>query len=160
MSCYCGENKEFQDCCEPIIKKEFKAKTAEQLMRARYSAYCTHDMDFVEYTHHPQGADEFNKEEALEWAKGSLWKNLEIVDTNLGQESDSQGEVEFKAYYEVNSTPLCHHERSRFEKVDGEWFFLDGDISNTPLKRSGPKVGRNDPCVCGSGKKFKKCCGK
>jgi preprotein translocase subunit SecA len=26
--------------------------------------------------------------------------------------------------------------------------------------RSGPKVGRNDPCPCGSGKKFKQCCGK
>jgi preprotein translocase subunit SecA len=29
-----------------------------------------------------------------------------------------------------------------------------------PVRREGPKVGRNDPCPCGSGKKFKKCCGK
>jgi len=29
-----------------------------------------------------------------------------------------------------------------------------------PYLRSGPKVGRNDPCPCGSGKKFKKCCGR
>jgi preprotein translocase subunit SecA len=28
----------------------------------------------------------------------------------------------------------------------------------TPLERSAPKIGRNDPCPCGSGKKYKKCC--
>jgi uncharacterized protein YecA (UPF0149 family) len=28
-----------------------------------------------------------------------------------------------------------------------------------PVRRAEPKVGRNDPCPCGSGKKFKKCCG-
>jgi uncharacterized protein YecA (UPF0149 family) len=27
------------------------------------------------------------------------------------------------------------------------------------FRRDNPKVGRNDPCPCGSGKKFKKCCG-
>ena len=31
---------------------------------------------------------------------------------------------------------------------------------NTPLKNDTPKVGRNDPCPCGSGKKYKNCCGK
>jgi len=29
----------------------------------------------------------------------------------------------------------------------------------TPIRRDKPKIGRNDPCTCGSGKKFKKCCG-
>jgi preprotein translocase subunit SecA len=29
-----------------------------------------------------------------------------------------------------------------------------------PYKREQPKVGRNDPCPCGSGKKYKKCCGR
>ncbi|MCM8778334.1 MAG: SEC-C metal-binding domain-containing protein, partial [Candidatus Omnitrophica bacterium] len=32
--------------------------------------------------------------------------------------------------------------------------------STVPYRRSGPKIGRNDPCPCGSGKKYKKCCGK
>jgi len=30
----------------------------------------------------------------------------------------------------------------------------------SPFKRDTPKVGRNDPCICGNGRKFKKCCGK
>ncbi len=160
MSCYCGKKLSFDECCNLIIKGTKQAETAEELMRARYSAYCTNEMDFVESTHHPDGDDEFNKEEALEWSKNSDWKNLEILDTHLGQKSDTEGEVEFKAYYEINQTPFCHHERSRFSKVDGKWYFLDGKIHNTPLKRQGPKVGRNDPCPCESGKKFKKCCGK
>jgi preprotein translocase subunit SecA len=33
-------------------------------------------------------------------------------------------------------------------------------LSKPPPKRSGPKVGRNDPCPCGSGKKYKQCCGR
>jgi preprotein translocase subunit SecA len=40
--------------------------------------------------------------------------------------------------------------------------FSGGDeaVSKKPIKREEGKVGRNDPCPCGSGKKFKKCCGK
>ena len=34
-----------------------------------------------------------------------------------------------------------------------------GSAAKQPVKRGSPKVGRNDPCPCGSGKKFKKCCG-
>ena len=30
----------------------------------------------------------------------------------------------------------------------------------TPITRDAPKVGRNDPCICGNGRKFKKCCGR
>ena len=53
-----------------------------------------------------------------------------------------------------------HHERSLFVKDKGRWLFKEG---HTPgpgtMRRTAPKVGRNDPCACGSGKKFKKCCG-
>ena len=34
------------------------------------------------------------------------------------------------------------------------------DVKRTPIVNDGPKVGRNDPCPCGSGKKYKNCCGK
>ena len=42
-------------------------------------------------------------------------------------------------------------ERSRFLKENGQWYYIDG---------TRPQFGRNDPCPCGSGKKFKKCCGQ
>jgi preprotein translocase subunit SecA len=34
------------------------------------------------------------------------------------------------------------------------------DAKTKPVKRDAQKVGRNDPCPCGSGKKYKKCCGR
>jgi SEC-C motif-containing protein len=51
-----------------------------------------------------------------------------------------------------------HHERSEFKKRDGQWYFMDGKLVQEPV-RAADKVGRNDPCPCGSGKKYKKCCG-
>lgn len=40
------------------------------------------------------------------------------------------------------------------------WNWLDGQEKQQPYVRSAPKVNRNDPCPCGSGKKYKKCCGR
>ena len=40
-------------------------------------------------------------------------------------------------------------------------FLADDPLGNMPdFLRMMPKIGRNDPCPCGSGKKFKQCCGK
>jgi hypothetical protein len=52
-----------------------------------------------------------------------------------------------------------HQERGQFEKQDGQWFFTEGImVKQMPFAVS--KLGRNDPCHCGSGLKYKKCCGK
>ena len=37
---------------------------------------------------------------------------------------------------------------------------MEEDLPGISFHREAPKVGRNDPCPCGSGKKYKKCCGK
>jgi len=34
----------------------------------------------------------------------------------------------------------------------------EGDVKPEPIKNRGPRVGRNDPCPCGSGRKYKQCC--
>ena len=48
-----------------------------------------------------------------------------------------------------------------FARHNGRWYFVDGEtIGQKPVVREGPRIGRNDPCPCGSGKKYKKCCGK
>lgn len=86
---------------------------------------------------------------------------LEIVETEGGADSDQEGVVEFIATYKDRSLVRRHHERSQFLRHDGQWYFVDGEMvaPETEVHQS-PKVGRNDPCPCGSGKKFKKCCGK
>jgi SEC-C motif-containing protein len=68
--------------------------------------------------------------------------------------------VEFEASYERDGLRDIHHERAQFKKVDGQWLYDEGDIVPKTIVRATPKVGRNDPCPCGSGKKYKHCCGK
>ena len=63
--------------------------------------------------------------------------------------------------YAAKGEAVEHHEHAYFKKLDGEWKFIDGEIeSGVPYVREEPKIGRNDPCPCGSGKKYKKCCGR
>jgi SEC-C motif-containing protein len=46
-------------------------------------------------------------------------------------------------------------------KEDGRWLFKEAEVpEHETVRREAPKVGRNDPCPCGSGKKYKKCCEK
>ncbi len=55
----------------------------------------------------------------------------------------------------------AHHEIAHFIKDDSKWYFHDAKYPEIKqVVRDTPKVGRNQPCACGSGKKFKKCCGK
>ena len=86
---------------------------------------------------------------------------LEIVGTERGGAEDDEGYVSFVARYSANGQACEHREKSYFKKIDGAWRFIDGEIEkNKPFHREEPKIGRNDPCPCGSGKKYKKCCGK
>jgi SEC-C motif-containing protein len=160
IPCPCGLKKSYLECCGPFHKNEKKPATAEACMRSRYSAYAKSEMEYLKGTHHESKRHEFNLEESSKWAKESEWLGLEIKKTELGQSTDSIGWVEFVASYRQEGQLVTHHERSEFKKVDGQWYFYDGQVLLDPYKRSGPKIGRNDPCSCGSQKKYKKCCGQ
>lgn len=122
--------------------------TAEALMRSRYSAFVLKLSDYLSATWHPS-----TRPDSLDIGNDdTVWQRLVIVSTEKGSEADRDGVVEFAAFYSGGQL----HERSRFVKEDGRWFYVEGDI--LPLIAS-EKVGRNDPCPCGSGKKYKKCCG-
>jgi SEC-C motif-containing protein len=158
-NCPCGFEKEYKDCCELIHNDQSKATSPELLMRARYSAFVVNKVEFVDQTNIP-GTKDFNLTDAKKWAKDSDWHHLEVVGTK--DLSDTEGLVEFKAFYkDVEKTNQTHHEQGHFKKVDDLWFYTDGKIvTQGTITREGPKIGRNDPCPCESGKKFKKCCGK
>ncbi|MDX8336470.1 MULTISPECIES: YchJ family protein [Cetobacterium] len=139
------------------MKNNFK--TAEELMRARYNAFENGNIEFIVETHHPETKEDMDVEETRKWALNSEWLGLEIVSTEAGQEEDSEGIVEFKASYKENGELVVHHEKSKFVKKDGQWFYHGWlPLQGTIVKDE--KIGRNDPCTCGSGKKYKKCCGK
>jgi SEC-C motif-containing protein len=82
-----------------------------------------------------------------------------IVSTDKGGSEDSEGTVEFIATYVLDGLRDSHHEISHFVKTDGVWLYESGEMIPETVVREGPKVGRNDPCPCGSGKKYKKCHG-
>ncbi len=152
----------YTECCEPFLTGVKKAPTAEALMRSRYAAYVVKNIDYIDGTQIVLENEKFDKDEARKWADSSEWMGLEIKKTQKGGAADSTGVVEFVAHYKdkASGTELHHHETSLFQKQDGDWKFKEGQIHGAqPVKRLEPKVGRNDPCSCGSGKKFKKCCG-
>ena len=160
-SCPCTSGQSYDDCCAPYIRGDQVPLTAESMMRARYSAHTLADMDFIVNTHHPDSAADINIEGTRSWAEDSQWLGLDILGTQRGGEDDKTGKVEFIAHYrDRNGNRQHHHEISLFDKINGEWRFRDAELPEvSQVKRDTPKVGRNEPCPCGSGKKYKKCCG-
>jgi SEC-C motif domain protein len=160
-SCPCGSGNTFTDCCEPIINGTILAERAEQLMQARYSAYAEKKTEFLFESLHPDHRDGYDAEQTREWAATSTWEGLEIIATENGGKDDTAGTVEFIAYYTVDGEKNRHHELASFAKQDDTWYFTDGAaVPPKQVVRQGPKIGRNDPCPCNSGKKYKKCCGR
>ncbi len=159
-TCPCGSEKSFEACCEPLLKGERSAQTAEELMRSRYTAYVKSEGDYILETTHPDQREQIDKKSILDWSKNSEWLKLELIDTSQGGAEDSEGHIEFIAHYRKKGVKNEHHEIAQFLKKDDKWYFNDGQAP-TPVQvvRTSPKVGRNNPCPCGSGKKFKKCCG-
>lgn len=160
MECPCQSGAKYSQCCEPLIKGKKQAATAEQLMRARYTAYTQIEMDFIERTHDPKSRVDIDMQGSREWAESTNWQGLEIVESKQGGPDDESGTVEFKATFLTDEGPQIHHELSLFRKQDGVWYYHDSiQPKGQTVVRSQPKVGRNDLCPCGSGKKYKKCCG-
>lgn len=156
-NCHCGSGRPFDDCCGPYLAGA-PAPTAEALMRSRYSAFATGNIDYLEETLLPETRQDFDRAQVAEWAQSSEWTGLEIRSTEAGRAGDEEGVVEFVARFRMQGKDYIHQETSSFRKRDGRWFYVDGTMGPRP-RANVVKVGRNDPCTCGSGKKYKKCCG-
>lgn len=168
MNCPCGSQKDYANCCEPYIAGKANAPTPEALMRSRYTAYVKVAEPYLKETLAPESRGDYNEGEVKEWARKSEWLGLQILNAKGNT-------VEFIAKYRTQGKVLEHHEVSTFRKQGDRWYFVDGESHvheegkghehhaprepQKPIVREEPKVGRNDPCSCGSGKKFKKCHG-
>ena len=158
-TCPCGSGVDYAACCQPIIRGKQPAKTAEQLMRARYSAHAKVEIDFLYDSTHPDHREGYDHKGTRKWAEKSAWHGLEILGTTGGGAKDKTGEVEFIARFRDKEGVRRHHEIGHFEKKRGRWLFTEGEMVK-PKPLSVSKVGRNDPCPCGSARKYKKCCGQ
>ncbi len=172
MNCPCGSNETYAKCCELFLTNKQQPETAEQLMRSRYTAFTVANVDYLSKTLAPESRSDFDAVSTKKWAEQSKWKGLKILSTQKGESTDKKGVVEFIATYELEGEVLDHHEVSNFRKSDaGQWYFVDGEAHThregedhhhekpQTVQRESPKIGRNDACTCGSGKKYKKCCG-
>ncbi len=158
--CPCGSGRELAQCCQPIINGEEKAERAEALIRARYTAHTLGAMEFILATHHPSTRSDIDEAATARWARESQWLGLEILSVEGGEADDNSARIEFIARYrDAARRRHTHHERGVFEKYHGQWYFRDAEVPDVnQFRREAPKQGRNEPCACGSGKKYKKCC--
>ena len=144
-ACPCGAGPEYGDCCGRFHQGG-RASTPLELMRSRYAAYALGLVDYLAETRAPSKR---RPDEAAALARSmdrTRWTGLSIVET-------TESVVEFIARYESDEGPGELRERSKFILEDGVWYYLDGTYP------SEKKIGRNEPCPCGSGRKYKKCCG-
>lgn len=120
-SCYCGSGLAFQTCCQALLLGKQKATTAEALMRSRYAAYATQNVDYLIATTHSSQRKYYSKDEMLFWASSNQWQRLEI-------RSVTPTTVDFKAYFiDAHNQLQVYHEHSRFAIENNEWMYVDGD---------------------------------
>mgnify|MGYP003455820747 FL=1 len=118
--CPCGSTSAYAECCKLIHDNLQHAHSAEQLMRARYTAFSKGFIDFIYDSFHPDSRPHQHKDAIAQWASENKWLKLEIL------HSDSS-HVEFKAHYlNADMQAEVHHEMSTFKKAKGIWYFLRG----------------------------------
>ncbi|MBD2800677.1 YchJ family protein [Xenorhabdus sp. M] len=148
--CPCGSRLDFAHCCNLYIDNNHPTPNAEALMRSRYSAYVTQNTDYLISSWHPDCQAENFRAEIEQSFIGVQWLGLNILETKQGKHNN-EAYVEFSACFleQGKQDRQLIYERSRFLRIDQHWFYIDGVR---------PQLGRNSPCPCGSGKKYKKCC--
>ena len=120
-ACYCGSNIDFPQCCGRYLSGEETPLTAEQLMRSRYCGFVTCDEPYLLATWHPD-----TRPGKVSFDEKQRWLGLSVRAIDSGGADDDSGTVEFLARYKIDGKGHRLHEISRFEKIDGRWYYLDG----------------------------------
>lgn len=154
--CPCGSGLTFGQCCEPILAGRAAAPDAERLMRARFTAHATYHFKFLHDSYKPTAGKPYVAEvgePTMQWTK------LVVHSHETSPENPDKAYVDFSAYGTEDKVEKVLHEKAEFLRVNGQWLYnREARLGPAPYKSTAPKVGRNDPCPCGSGKKHKHCC--
>lgn len=153
--CPCCSGQPFASCCGPLLDGQ-PATSPEAVMRSRYTAFCLNKVEYLYQTLAHEYRAGFDPAEVGAWNAQTRWTGLEVLDASI---QGTQGEVYFRASFVRQGRAQTLVERSRFIVRDGRWYYLDGVHESEPIHDVSTKIGRNTLCPCGSGKKFKKCCG-
>ena len=156
LLCPCSSKLEFNACCGPYLAGKL-APTAVSLMRSRYTAHVMGNIDHIERTYAPEKRNENYRANVKQTIENTMWLGLEILNAKDGQADDQTGQVEYAYRYSRNGQTYLRQELGDFIRRDGAWLYKDSKVD--PKSGTLPKPGRNEACPCGSGKKYKKCCG-
>ncbi|MFT7288661.1 MAG: SEC-C motif-containing protein [Halieaceae bacterium] len=121
-TCLCGHGESLQQCCSRFISEGALPETAEQLMRSRYTAFALGDEAYLLDTWHPD-----TRPSRVRLDPRQRWLGLSIRATEAGGLDAVAGTVEFVARYKIDGKGHRLHEISRFEKIAGRWYYLDGE---------------------------------
>jgi SEC-C motif-containing protein len=122
-SCPCGSGMDQVQCCDRYISGGEIPQSAEQLMRSRYCGFVLCNEAYLLATWHPD-----TRPSRVRLDDGQRWLGLSIHSTEAGGPDDDTGTVEFVARFKVDGKGHRLHEVSRFEKIDGRWYYLDGQL--------------------------------
>ena len=148
-TCPCGSTLALAECCGRYHAGAAPA-TAEALMRSRYSAYVLGLIDYLVATTLPAQQAALDRAAMATWSAQSRWLGLSVEEHRPLGGTPERAQVTFVARWQDADGEHAHRECSDFVRIDGRWYFIDPTVAL--------KAGRNDPCPCGSGQKYKKCC--
>ncbi len=165
-ACYCGSGQDFAQCCQPLLQGVQHAKSPEQLMRSRFSAYCCQQVDYIAHTYHQSQQSSQAQQEIADFAQAASFLDLHIEAASpitpvgvlenspqLPADAEAVATVSFKVSFILQDKLQQLIEQSRFVLCADRWFYLDGQLAPTVAV----KISRNELCPCGSGKKYKVC---
>ena len=112
----------YVNCCGRFVDHfdDTPAPDAEHLMRSRYSAFVNERADYLLATWHSS-----TRPASLDFEVDAKWLGLDVRGYDVT--GADTAEVEFVARYRVAGRAVRMHERSRFMRENGRWFYLDGD---------------------------------
>ncbi|MFF2938523.1 YchJ family protein [Streptomyces niveus] len=119
--CLCGLPASYGECCGRFHATTAAAPTAERLMRSRYSAFAVGNEPYLLSSWHPA-----TRPTRVDLDPAMRWVGLEILATTEGSAFHTTGTVTFRARYTRRGEEGVLHERSRFERHEGAWVYVDG----------------------------------
>lgn len=150
QACPCCSGMPYEQCCQPWHAGA-PAPSPEQLMRSRYCAYVMGLIDYLVATTLPAQQALLAVSAMAQWSRESRWTGLSVETADAVDAHTKAGQVVFVARWaDLDGSEHSHRECSDFRKVRDRWYFVDPNHS--------VKARRNEPCPCGSGRKFKHCC--
>lgn len=112
------KRKLYSECCQKAHKDINSVKTAEVLMRSRYSAFVLANIDYLQKSHHSSTRpNKREKKDILNWTKSVNWLKLEVINS-------TEDTVEFKAYFIESGKIDVIHKNSLFVKENNYWTYL------------------------------------